>query len=103
MSNVLQFPREPNFEFSGPQDDNVPEGSVIFAGLALTTWLPTIIWCSALNNNLPLDLVTSAELVGGIIGLLLYKYPPSVAHCVPAIQAPDVPTDQDYPQMPMAA
>ena len=99
MSKILQFPSEPDFEFSVPRANTVPEGAVVFAGLALTAWLPTIMWCAALNATTPADLIAPMELIGAIAGCVLYRCPaPSPPRCVPISNVPEV-----YPKLPKAA
>jgi presenilin-like A22 family membrane protease len=104
MKNVLAFPPQTPFEFAAPRAEEVPEGAVVLTGLALTAWLPTIMWCSALNQTLPLDLIALSELLGGMIGLALYHSPPSsLPPCVPMSSTPDVPKDRGYTRLRKAA
>ena len=76
----------------------------MLAGLALTAWMPTILWCITLNHNLPLDIVAVTELFGGVIGLSLHQYPPAgPPRCVPEKVISQAPHDRDYPKLPKAA
>jgi hypothetical protein len=103
MSNILNFPSEPDFEFSAPRADKVPEGAVMFAGLALTAWLPTIMWCLALNENSPIQIIMATQLAGAIVGLVRYQYPgPTPPRCVPMSKVPKLPQGR-YPKWPKAA
>lgn len=102
MNNVLRFPNKTPFKFSTPRASKVPEGVVLLTGLALTAWLPTILWCSALQENTPLYLIAATELVSVFIGLVLHQSPPRrPPACVPISKAP--PTGQRYPKLPKAA
>jgi hypothetical protein len=62
------------------------------------------LWCSALNQILPLDLIALSELLGGMIGVVLYKNPPAnPPPCVPMNKVPDAPTDRGVTTVPKAA
>lgn len=101
---VLKFRRKTSFKFADPRANEAPEGVGLLSGLALTVWLPTILWCSALNETLPLTLIAVTELIGGIVGLGLYTNPPlDPQPCVPLTNAVDEPTDRTHPKLPKAA
>ncbi len=104
MKNVLKFRRKTSFKFAAPRAKEAPEGVVLLSGLVLTVWLPTILWCSALNEIVPLTLIAVAELIGGMAGLGLYTNPPlDPPRCVPFTNASGVPTDRTHPKLPKAA
>jgi hypothetical protein len=104
MKNILKFQRKTSFKFAAPRANEAPEGVVLLSGLVLTVWLPTILWCSVLNELLPLTLIAVTELIGGIVGLALYTNPPlEPPRCVPLRIAPVVPTDRTPLKLPKAA
>src|ERR1044072_1787261 len=104
MKNVIKFQRKTSFKFAAPRAKEAPEGVVLLSGLVLTVWLPMILWCSALNEILPLPLIAVTELIGGVVGLARYTNPPlDQPHCVPFTHASGVPTDRTHPKLPKAA
>jgi hypothetical protein len=104
MNNIRPLRRQTPFNFPAPRAEQWPEGIALLTGLALTAWLPTILWCAALNHNLPLDIIAVTQVIGGIVGLGLYVHPPAnPPRCVPKSIVSQVPNDRDYPKLPKAA
>jgi hypothetical protein len=98
---VIAITSSKTFKFSGPRaNQEEPERphdqptdnetktifdlAVLLGGLAVTAWLPTLIWCLVLDHPLPAYLISSSEIFGAMLGALFYAAAaPTALSCVP--------------------
>jgi hypothetical protein len=53
----------------------VPEELKFFIGVALTLWLPTLMACYVIGQALPIYVLVVVEVLGVLIGVLIFKQP----------------------------
>lgn len=91
-------------DFGPRAPEMVPEGLKLLAGLALTCWIPTAMFCLVLNQSVLLYGMLCDEALGALFGILIYKTSSNrVLSCVPVHHIPDVPSDGDLGEMKKAA
>jgi hypothetical protein len=62
----------------------VPEELKFFIGIGLTLWLPTLMACYVIGQALPIYVLVVVELLGVLIGVLIFKQPSDgLLSCVP--------------------
>lgn len=70
----------------------VPEGLKVLLGIATTCWLPTLMLCISFQHALPFVLTLTSEVVGTLMGLMIYALRPpyQVTSCVPVSRTPAI-------------
>lgn len=81
------------------------EGFKLVSGVAATSWMPTLLFCITLRNALPFLLTLCCEILGTLMGVLLYAFraPYRVPSCVPVTRTPRVPAAAKRPPAKKAA
>jgi hypothetical protein len=79
-----------------PRGENralVPDGVKFIAGVMLTLLLPTLLYCAASGQLLPLCLMAGNEVLGGALGVFMFlKSSAGFTSCVPVTCVPNVPS-----------
>jgi hypothetical protein len=69
------------------------EGVKLVTGVATTCWVPTLWFCITLRKALPFLLTLCCEILGTLVGVLLYAFRATyrMPSCVPVTRTPRVP------------
>jgi hypothetical protein len=60
------------------------EGMKFLAGVALTFWAPTLLFCYVIGQFLPFYLMSCNQALGVLLGILMYNKPSNgILSCVP--------------------
>jgi hypothetical protein len=81
------------------------EGLKLVSGVATTCWMPTLLFSITLRNALPILLTLCCEILGTLMGVLLYAFraPYQIPSCVPVTRNPRVPAAAKRPPSKKAA
>jgi hypothetical protein len=81
------------FKFCGPRTREASEGIKLLAGVVLTWWLPSLLYCSVTGQTFPFYLIAGTQAFGVLLGVWMYARPSkSMPSCVPIISIPNVPS-----------
>jgi hypothetical protein len=77
---------ETSFKLLDPRTwGEASEGLKLLAGVALTCWVPPLMYCSVTGQSLPFYAMLADEAIGVALGLLLYRVKDDrILSCVPA-------------------
>ncbi len=84
------------FKFDAPRAQaTVPEGFKLVVGVATTCWIPTLLFCLTIRNALPFVLIFCSEVLGTLLGVLMYKQARyRITSCVPVTRVPKSPAQR---------
>jgi hypothetical protein len=90
---VVSIDSKMPFKFNGPRTYNrVSEGLTFLAGVVMTFWVPTLMYCLVIGQLLPLYSMVFTQTVGAAFGVFMHKKQfNGYLSCVPVNHLPDVP------------
>lgn len=92
------------FKFCGPRTSEVSEGIKLLAGVVLTWWAPSLLYCSVIGQVFPFYLTACTQAVGVLLGLWMYKRQSERnLSCVPRRRIPNIPSGPHIRVMDKAA
>lgn len=90
---VVSIDSKMPFKFNRPRARNrVPEGLTFPAGVVMTFWVPTLMYCLVTGQVLPLYSMVFTQMLGAALGVFMYKKQSNdYLSCVPVNHLPNVP------------